>query len=129
MKLSIVTTLYMSAEYIEEFCRRAKVSASELVGEDYEIILVNDGSPDNSLEIAINLCNLDQHMVVVDLSRNFGHHKAMMTGLAQAIGDQIYLIDSDLEEEPEWLVSFEEKLQSEQCDVVYGVQSKRKDHL
>ena len=126
MKLSIVATLYQSAQFLEEFCRRAASSAHQLVGGDYEIVLVNDGSPDNSLELAVRLCELDPHVVVVDLSRNFGHHKAMMTGLAYSRGEQIFLIDSDLEEEPEWLPGFSAQMSRERCDVVYGVQAQRK---
>lgn len=126
MKLSIVATLYQSAPYIDEFCKRASASAQQLVGNDYEIVLVNDGSPDNSLELAVRLCELNSHVIVVDLSRNFGHHKAMMTGLAHAKGEHIFLIDSDLEEEPEWLLLFAEKIGIEQCDVVYGIQTRRK---
>lgn len=126
MKLSIVATLYQSEQYLEEFYRRASESVRQLVDDDYEIVLVNDGSPDNSFEIAVQLTNNDSHVVVVDLSRNFGHHKAMMTGLAHAIGDHVFLIDSDLEEEPEWLFSFSEQLVRECCDVVYGVQEQRK---
>ena len=76
------------------------------MGNDYEIVLVNDGSPDDSLSIAINLSETDAHVIVVDLSRNFGHHKAMMTGLDYAQGDLVFLIDSDLEEEPELLARF-----------------------
>ena len=126
MKLSIVATLYQSAPYIAEFHQRASAAARQLVGEDYEIVLVNDGSPDNSLEVAVQLTESDSHVVVVDLSRNFGHHKAMMTGLAHARGEKIFLIDSDLEEEPEWLVSFAGQMAKETCDVVYGVQERRK---
>ncbi len=126
MKLSIVATLYKSAQYIEEFCRRARTAALELVGEDYEIILVNDGSPDESLRVAKNIASEDYHLCVVDLSKNFGHHKAMMTGLQQAVGDRIFLIDSDLEEDPEWLNLFAECMTTHQCDVVYGVQGTRK---
>ncbi len=126
MKLSIVTTLYQSAPYINEFYARASAAARLLVGEEFEIILVNDGSPDSSLELAIRLTEQDSHIVVVDLSRNFGHHKAMMTGLAHAKGNLIFLIDSDLEEEPEWLLSFDELMKKDECDVVYGVQERRK---
>ena len=129
MKLSIVATLYQSAQYLEEFCRRVASSAHQLVGDDYEIVLVNDGSPDNSLELAVRLCESDPHVVVVDLSRNFGHHKAMMTGLAHARGEHIFLIDSDLEEEPEWLPRFSEQMARECCDVVYGVQEQRKGSI
>lgn len=130
LKLSIVSTLYCSAPYIEEFCRRASGAASCLVGDDYEIILVNDGSPDNSLEIAVNLHNQDAgHIIVVDLSRNFGHHKAIMTGLGYASGEKVFLIDVDLEEDPEWLLSFAEEIEREECDVVFGRQEKRKGGL
>ena len=126
MKLSIVATLYQSAAYIAEFHRRASAVARQLAGEDYEIVLVNDGSPDNSLDLAVRLSESDSHVVVVDLSRNFGHHKAMMTGLAHASGDRVFLIDSDLEEEPECLIDFTQQMQSKRCDVVYGVQEQRK---
>lgn len=126
MRLSIVATLYHSAPYIREFYARASAAARQLVGEDFEIVLVNDGSPDKSLEMAIKLTEQSSHVVVVDLSRNFGHHKAMMTGLKQAKGELVFLIDSDLEEEPEWLLSFADQMKREHCDVVYGVQERRK---
>lgn len=126
MNLSIVATLYQSAPYIVEFHRRATAAARKFCGDDYEIVLVNDGSPDNSLEIAVALSEADPHLVVVDLSRNFGHHKAMMTGLAHTRGAHVFLIDSDLEEEPEWLLAFARQCEAEGCDVVYGVQELRK---
>ncbi|MGF6708184.1 glycosyltransferase family 2 protein [Pseudomonas frederiksbergensis] len=126
MKLSIVATLYQSAPYLNEFYERASTTAKHLVGDDFEIVFVNDGSPDNSLDLAIKLTEQDSHVVVVDLSRNFGHHKAMMTGLAHAKGERVYLIDSDLEEEPEWLMHFGGQMDIERCDVVYGVQERRK---
>lgn len=129
MKLSIVATLYQSAPHITEFHHRASAAARQLVGEDYEIVLVNDGSPDNSLDIAVQLTESDSHVVVVDLSRNFGHHKAMMTGLARAKGELVFLVDSDLEEEPEWLTSFSEQMTRKNCDVVYGIQEQRKGGL
>ena len=126
MKLSIVATLYQSAPYISEFYARASAAAKELVGEEFEIVLVNDGSPDNSLDLAIKLTEQDSHVAVVDLSRNFGHHKAMMTGLDHTSGELIFLIDSDLEEDPEWLLSFDEQMKQEHCDVVYGIQERRR---
>lgn len=126
MKLSVVATLYRSAPYIEEFHGRAGAAARRLVGDDYEIIFVNDGSPDNSLEVAVGISQLDSRVIVVDLSRNFGHHKAMMTGLEHAQGDRVFLIDSDLEEEPEYLAEFAERMDATSVDVVYGVQLRRK---
>lgn len=126
MKLSLVATLYNSALHINEFYDRASAAARKLVGEDYEIVLVNDGSPDSSLDLAVKLTKIDAHVVVVDLSRNFGHHRAMLAGLAQARGERIFLIDSDLEEEPEWLADFAATMAVEAADVVYGVQETRK---
>lgn len=126
MKLSIVATLYHSAPYIIEFHRRVCAVAQQLAGESYEIILVNDGSPDNSLELAVQLAESDPHVKVIDLSRNFGHHHAMMSGLEAAKGDHVFLIDSDLEEEPEWGIDFDADMAREQCDVVYGIQTQRK---
>lgn len=126
MKLSIVTTLYRSAPYIAEFCRRSEAAARLFAGNDYEIVLVNDGSPDDSLELAIGVAKTNPHIVVVDLSRNFGHHKAMMTGLEHACGDLVFLVDSDLEEEPEWLAAFKHEMDKTNCEVVYGVQETRK---
>lgn len=126
MKLSVVATLYRSAPHLREFHARASQAARSFAGDDYEIVLVNDGSPDNSLDIAIELTRLDPHVTVVDLSRNFGHHKAMVAGLAQARGEHIFLIDSDLEEEPEWLDEFASTMVIESADVVFGVQETRK---
>ena len=126
MKLSIVATLYQSALYIGEFYQRATDAAKQFAGDDYEIVLINDGSPDNSLELAVRLTEVDSHVVVVDLSRNFGHHKAMMTGLKHAKGELVFLIDSDLEEEPEWLYSFWKKLSQSGGDVAIGIQMVRK---
>jgi putative glycosyltransferase len=125
-KISIVATLYQSAETIDAFYAQASQAARSKVGDDYEIVFVNDGSPDDSAERAAALVEADNHVVLVDLSRNFGHHKAMMTGLDYAHGDLVFLIDSDLEEDPQWLGSFLEQLENDQADVVYGVQKQRK---
>ena len=117
MKLSIVATLYQSAPYISEFHQRTSEVAKNIAGTDYEIVFVNDGSPDDSLNIAVQLTEIDPHVSVVDLSRNFGHHKAMMTGLAHTKGQNIFLIDSDLEEEPEWLAGFVQQMESDESKV------------
>lgn len=128
MELSIVTTMYQSGPYLEEFYRRIKITADQIT-EDYEIIFVNDGSPDQSLETALSIREKDSRVSVIDLSRNFGHHKAIMTGLSYAQGEKVFLIDCDLEEEPELLGSFYKEFTERNCDVVYGVQSERKGGL
>jgi len=125
VRLSIVATLYRSAPHLEEFYTRISRSARQLTS-DYEVVLVNDGSPDNSLELAQALVDRDERVRLVDLSRNFGHHKAMMTGLRHARGELVFLIDSDLEEEPELLGPFAETLQTTGADVIYGVQRGRR---
>lgn len=126
MKLSIVTTLYKSSQYIDEFYTRISQEAIKIT-EDYEIIFVDDGSPDDSLVKAVSLYEKDKKVRVIELSRNFGHHKAIMTGLSHAKGDFVFLIDSDLEEEPELLEQFWNELKKEEkLDVVYGVQESRK---
>lgn len=127
MKLSIVATMYMSAPYLHEFYRRCRVAAQECAGDDFEIVLVNDGSPDDSLSVALGLHKEDSRVIVVDLSRNFGHHKAMMTGLMYAHSDRVFLIDCDLEEPPEVLVDWWTRLNANaDLDVIYGIQSFRK---
>jgi putative glycosyltransferase len=123
--LSIVTSMYRSAPYLQEFYTRCTAAASRLAA-SYEIVLVNDGSPDESLPIALDLHRRDPHVRVIDLSRNFGHHKALMTGLARARGELVFLLDCDLEEDPAWLTSFHAAMKASGADVIYGVQEARK---
>jgi putative glycosyltransferase len=125
VELSIVASLYRSAAHLREFHARA-VAAARALGRDFEIVLVNDGSPDDSLAIARELQAADPRTVIVDLSRNFGHHRAMLTGLAHARGDRIFLIDCDLEEPPELLQEFDTCMTANDCDMVYGVQEQRR---
>ena len=129
MDLSIVATMYYSEPYIKEFYTRIKKEA-EKITKNYEIILVNDGSPDKSLDIAVSIHEKNKKVKVIDLSRNFGHHKAIMTGLRFAKGEKTFLIDCDLEEAPELLGIFNQKLISKKdTDVIYGIQKKRKGNL
>jgi putative glycosyltransferase len=123
--LSIVSTMYESASYLAEFVQRIGAEAKKMLA-SYEVVFVNDGSPDNSLETAIALQQSDPHIRIVDLSRNFGHHKAMMTGLMHARGKLTFLIDCDLEEPPELLSIFNQQFEASNADVIYGVQETRK---
>lgn len=102
------------------------VKAVSQITENYEIVLVDDGSPDHSLEIAISLSKRDPRVKVIELSRNFGHHRAIMTGLSHCEGKLVFLIDCDLEEDPELLERFHLELVESGSDVVYGVQQSRK---
>lgn len=124
--ISIVTTLYHSEEYIGSFYSRSMEAIGQL-GLEYELVFVNDGSPDDSINIVLNLRKQDSNVRLIDLSRNFGHHAAIITGLKAAKGDLIFLIDSDLEEDPMFLVPLLQKLKSDQTyEAVYGVQPNRK---
>lgn len=127
--ISVVATLYRSSPYINEFYQRVCAVMTQIQCLDFEIVFVNDGSPDDSLAVATVLAKADSRITIVDLSRNFGHHKAIMTGLSYAQGSLIYLLDSDLEEEPEWLPDFLHILHQQNADVVYGVQQTRKGKL
>ena len=124
--LSIVTTLYRSERFLDKFVLQCESAMAEIKCENYEILFVNDGSPDNSLAKVLQLKQTNNHIVAVDLSRNFGHHYAIMAGLNCASGDYVFLIDCDLEVPPTQIPTFYNKFQDENCDVVYGVQEIRK---
>src|SRR6266705_4534145 len=132
MRLSIVSTLYSSAPYLDEFHRRV-VAAAEQITPDFELVLVDDGSPDESVRVARGLIARDNRVRLVRLSRNYGHFHAIMTGLCHARGQLIFLIDSDLEESPEALGTFFQRMQQashdDPIDFVYGVQALRKGRL
>jgi putative glycosyltransferase len=129
MKISVVTTLFYSQNYLQEFYNRT-LRAVLSITDNYEFVFVNDGSPDLSLEKVLQIQKGDNNVVIIDLSRNFGHHKAIMTGLRFATGDYVYLIDCDLEEEPELLLPlWEEMTKSQDMDVVFGIQPKRKGNF
>lgn len=127
-EISIVATLYCSQDAVTQFCARA-IKVAQRLTTDFEIILVNDGSPDKSLSLAIAEHKSDPRIIVVDLSRNFGHHRAMMVGLSHARGRRVFLIDSDLEEQPEWLPTFWKRMDETGADSVFGVQRTRKGNF
>jgi len=123
MKLSIVTTSFQSASTIGSFIERIHAAANKL-SVIYELIIVEDGSTDDSKNRIIQLLPAYKNMKLIELSRNFGHHQAILIGLEQARGEHIFLIDSDLEEAPELLTSFYSEILESNVDVVYGVSNK-----
>ena len=129
LSLSVVTTLFNSAKTVKEFCERTISVCERSFGRDFELILVDDGSSDESVEIAGKLASVDSRIKLIVLSRNFGHHAAIHCGLVQATGNLVFLIDSDLEEKPELLEDFLLRFNSGASDVVYGVQETRKGKL
>jgi dolichol-phosphate mannosyltransferase len=114
----------------EEACLRALherlTGAARKAADNYEIVLVNDGSRDGSWPMMQQLVAEDRHVVAVNLSRNHGHQLALTAGLDLCRGDQILIIDADLQDPPELLPAMLETMRSEQADVVYGVRKSRK---
>ncbi len=94
------------------------------IGTDYEIIFVNDASPDNAQEVLAELAARDKHVTVIKHARNFGSQNAFTSGMQVATGDAVILLDGDLQDPPELIESFFQKWQ-EGFDVVYGVRVKR----
>lgn len=127
--LSIVTTMYRSRRFLEEFLVQCLQATTEIGCSHFEIVLVNDGSPDDSVAYALMRKQDIPQLVIVDLSRNFGHHYAMQAGLRHARGDLILLIDCDLEVSPLILEGFKAKLEATRCDMVYGFQEERKGNV
>jgi glycosyltransferase involved in cell wall biosynthesis len=98
--LSVVVPVYNEEEVLPEFHRRLSAVLDGL-GEDVEIVYVNDGSQDRSMALLANIHASDPRVVVIDLSRNFGKEAAMSAGLDHADGDAVIVIDADLQDPPE----------------------------
>lgn len=118
-RLSIVAPCYNEAGGLAIFHARASACALSQVGGDYEIILVNDGSTDGTLEVMHRLAARDPHVVVVNLSRNHGHQLALSAGLSLARGARVLILDADLQDPPELLGDMM-RLMDEGAHVVYG---------
>src|SRR5436853_5438540 len=98
------------------------------IGIDYEIIFVNDASPDNAGTVLAELAARDPHVVVINHSRNVGSQSAFTSGMKVATGDAVVLLDGDLQDPPELIKSFVERWE-EGYDVVFGVRTKRQASL
>jgi dolichol-phosphate mannosyltransferase len=123
--LSIVVPCFNEEACLPELHRRLGDAARTAVGEDYELVLVNDGSRDGSWPVMRRLAAEDQHLVAVNLSRNHGHQLALTAGLDLCRGETILIIDADLQDPPELLGGMIEAMREAQADVVYGVRKSR----
>ncbi len=123
-QLSIVGSVYQGKDTIEAFCRRVTEVVAPM-GLSHELVIVDDGSTDGTYDILEGLQKLDPALRVVRFSRNFGHHAGITAALDHARGDHVFLLDTDLQDDPGWLPEFYEKLTSENVDVVYGYQTRR----
>lgn len=130
MRVSVVTSLFRSAPYIEQFYRRC-IAAIGSISQDIEFVFVDDGSPDDSLQVVQRLFSEPAAIKLVQLSRNYGAARALMTGLEHASGDLVFLLDCDLEEPPELFPRLYAALGWDDdgkpaADVAYAVQQRRK---
>jgi glycosyltransferase involved in cell wall biosynthesis len=123
--LSIVVPCFNEEGCLAPLCRRLGDAARTAVGEDYEIVLVNDGSRDESWPIMSGFAAADPHIVAINLSRNHGHQLALTAGLDLCCGDSVLIIDADLQDPPELLPEMMRVMRAEHADVVYGVRRSR----
>lgn len=122
-KYSIVVPVFNEENVLNEFYRRLTSTMNKLE-ENYEIIFVNDGSIDNSLNIMKKFHSYDKRVKIIDFSRNFGHQIAITAGIDYASGEAIVTIDADLQDPPKVIPKLIKKWK-EDYDVVYGVRKKR----
>lgn len=125
--ISIVIPIYNEEEVLPALYERL-TSASSFWQDEYEIVLVDDGSRDNSLKIMREIAQKDNHFTIVKLSRNFGHQAAISAGIKTAKGDAVVVMDGDLQDPPEELPRFLDKWR-EGYDVVYAIRTKRKENV
>jgi polyisoprenyl-phosphate glycosyltransferase len=123
LRLSAVIACYKDAQAIPLMHRRLTDVFSSLVV-DYEIIFVNDGSPDDTDSVLKELTTQDDHVVAIEHSRNFGSQNAFLSGMQLATGDAVVLLDGDLQDPPELIATFYDKWQAGN-DVVYGCRARR----
>jgi dolichol-phosphate mannosyltransferase len=121
--ISIVIPLFNEEAVIEELYRRLKITMDRL-DENYEIILINDGSKDGTLSTMKKIAQSDSTIKLVDFSRNFGHQIAITAGIDYASGDAVVLMDADLQDPPEVIPKLVAKWK-EGYDVVYAKRKKR----
>ena len=124
-KISVVIPMYYEEEVANECYIRIKNVLTKLDNYSYEIIFVNDGSKDKTLEILTNISSEDKNVKIISFSRNFGHQAAVTAGIKFVTGDVVLIIDADLQDPPELLPEML-KLWESGNEVIYGKRKSRK---
>ena len=125
LSLSIVVPCFNEEACLPELHARLSKAAAAVAGEDYEIVLVNDGSRDGSWAMMQALAESDPRLVAINLSRNHGHQLALTAGLDLCSGARILIIDADLQDPPELLPEMIAEMERREADVVYAVRRAR----
>lgn len=123
-KVTLVIPMYYEEKVADECYKRVKENLIKLNNYEYEIIFVNDGSTDKTLEILEKIAEKDENVKVISFSRNFGHQAAVTAGLQYVTGDAIVIMDADLQDPPE-LIQDMLKLWEEGNEVIYGKRKSR----
>lgn len=123
-KVSIVVPMYYEEKVVQECYNRLTSNLKNLKEYEYEIIAVNDGSTDKTLEILEEIAQKDKNLKIISFSRNFGHQAAVTAGLKEVTGDAIVIIDADLQDPPE-LIPEMLKLWEAGNEVIYGKRKTR----
>lgn len=124
--ISVVVACYRDAGNVREMCSRL-TSVLPQITAHYEIIFVNDNSPDNAEEILLEIAGHDAHVTVISHSRNFGSQMAFTSGMRQSLGDAVILMDGDLQDPPETIPVLVAEW-AKGYDVVYGVREQRREN-
>ncbi len=125
--ISLIAPVLNEEETLPELYRRVSEAAEDW-GEDWELVLVDDGSTDGTWDLISKIHRDDNRVRALRFSRNFGHQVAVSAGLMHVRGDAVAVIDADLQDPPEQLARFFEKLR-EGNDVVYAIRTKRKENI
>ena len=123
-KISVIIPMYYEEEVVEECYNKMKCVLSKMQNYEYEIICINDGSRDKTLQILEEIAREDKTVKVISFSRNFGHQPAVTAGLKYVSGDCAVIIDADLQDPPE-LIPEMVKLWEDGNEVIYGKRKKR----
>jgi dolichol-phosphate mannosyltransferase len=126
-RVSVAIPLYNEEAGLPELYRRLNAVLSMLPGGPHEIVFVDDGSRDGTLELLETLSGVDSRVVAVALSRNFGHQAAIDAALDHTTGDVVVVMDGDLQDTPESIPDFLDHY-AQGHDVVYAVRVARKEH-
>jgi glycosyltransferase involved in cell wall biosynthesis len=125
-RVSVAIPLYNEEPGVAELLRRVGAVLDALPGGPHELVLVNDGSTDSTLDLLERAAAKDDRIVVISLSRNFGHQAALTAALDHVNGDVTVLMDGDLQDEPEAIPRFLERFR-EGYDVVYATRERRRE--